>query len=190
MFCPKCGNCLNEDALYCNKCGNPIKSDVEKSENRKESINHEMTMTLEQQDFAKEKKGFSIKKLISTVAIVLGIIIIICACSGDGASKPNFENIYNKYCSALWAEYGGDGSYLSIDTNPYDYEDEGMYYIEAYYAVKNINTELGLPSSLIKEMEQTTWSMGKQIQTYKNVIVTWTYHPDMGLEVIYSLPSN
>ena len=52
-----------------------------------------------------------------------------------------------------------------------------------------MNTELGLPDSLSKDMGQTTWSMGKQQEEFEDagVKVTWTYHPDKGLEVTYKL---
>jgi hypothetical protein len=100
---------------------------------------------------------------------------------------PDFKDIYNKYCDSDWAYYGSDGSYLSVDTTPQDWDDHME--IEAYYALSNINKVLGLPDSLLEEMGQTTWSMGKQTETFESagVTVSWTYHPDKGLEVTYKL---
>ena len=56
-------------------------------------------------------------------------------------------------------------------------------------AIENMNKKIGLPDSLYNDMIQTTWSMGKQKETFENlgVEVTWTYHPDKGLEVTYKL---
>lgn len=105
-------------------------------------------------------------------------------------TKIDFKSIYNEYCVAKWASVGSDNSYLSIDDNPYDSDD---YYIDAAdAAIEKINRALGLPDSLYEEMLQTTWSMGKQSETYENVgvTVTWTYHPNKGLEVTYKLISN
>ena len=102
----------------------------------------------------------------------------------------DFKSIYNEYCVAKWASVGSDNSYLSIDDNPYDYED---YYIDAAdAAIEKINRALGLPDALYSDMLQTTWSMGKQKETYERigVEVTWTYHPDKGLEVTYKLINN
>ena len=104
--------------------------------------------------------------------------------------RIDFKSIYTQYCVEKWANVGRDNSYLSIDVNPDDEED---YYIDAAYAaIININRALGLPYSLYEEMRQTTWSMGKQNETYTDVGITvsWTYHPDKGLEVTYKNINN
>lgn len=100
---------------------------------------------------------------------------------------PDFKALYSKYCKATWASNGSDGSFLSIDTNPLDWDDSGLAYPEAYEAIENINKALGLPSSLIYDMGHTTASQGKQSETFNDagVTVTWSYHPDKGLEVVY-----
>lgn len=102
-------------------------------------------------------------------------------------SGPDFKSLYNKYCKSTWADYGSDGSYLSIDTNPYDWDDDGLAYPEAYYAIENVNNALGLPSSLLNEMSETTGADGKQSETFGDITVTWKYHPDKGLEVTYKV---
>lgn len=100
---------------------------------------------------------------------------------------PDFKALYSKYCKATWANNGSDGSFLSIDTNPLDWDDSGLAYPEAYEAIENINKALGLPSSLIYDMGHTTANQGKQSETFNDagVTVTWSYHPDKGLEVVY-----
>ena len=102
---------------------------------------------------------------------------------------PDLKALYYKYCTSTWASYGSDGSYLSIDTNPYDQDDNGLAYPAAYYAIQDINDALGLPSSLLNDMSETTASQGKQSETFASVGITvsWTYHPDKGLEVTYKL---
>lgn len=98
---------------------------------------------------------------------------------------PDFKALYNQYCESTWADYGSDGSYLSIDTNPYNEEDEPLAYPEAYNAIVDINEALGLPDSLLENMGHTSSADGKQTETYDEVTVTWKYHPDKGLEVTY-----
>ncbi len=100
---------------------------------------------------------------------------------------PDFNSLFKKYCKERWASVGDDGSFLSVDTNPFDIDDSGLAYPEAYYAIEKINDALGLPSSLSYDMEHTTASQGKQSETFNDIGVTvmWTYHPDRGLEVIY-----
>ncbi len=100
---------------------------------------------------------------------------------------PDFRSLYNKYCEPTWAEYGSDGSYLFIDTNPDDWDDDGLAYVDAYFAVENVNNALGLPDSLFKAMGETTGADGKQTEVFGNITVSWKYHPDKGLEVTYKL---
>lgn len=100
-------------------------------------------------------------------------------------SGPNFAALYDTYCNSTWADCGSDGSYLSIDTNPYDWDDDGLAYPDAYYAIETINNALDLPGSLLKDMSETTSLDGKQSETYGDITVTWKYHPDKGLEVTY-----
>ena len=102
---------------------------------------------------------------------------------------PDFQKLYNEIDSA--AKYGfsvaSDGSYLSADTNVYNLDDYFNYDIRD--AITDLHEKMGLPESLDEDMWNTSWSMGKQHETFENVGVTvsWTYHPDKGLEVTYKL---
>lgn len=98
---------------------------------------------------------------------------------------PDFQAMYNDYCTSTFASVASDGSYLSIDTNPTDKDDYFDY--EAYAAIMAINEAIGFPESVLNRMNQTRSMDG--IQSYSNdeVEVTWTYHPNKGMEVNYSL---
>lgn len=37
----------------------------------------------------------------------------------------------------------------------------------------------------MEKMNTTTWSQGRQMDSNDKYIVTYTYHPDKGLEVMY-----
>lgn len=100
-------------------------------------------------------------------------------------AKPNFIAIYKEYCDSTWASVSKDGSYLKIDTNPNNIDDYFDY--DAYKAVILVNDALGLPESLLEKMGSTRALDGTQVQRYENITVTWTYHPDNGLEVIYEV---
>ncbi|MBR2020237.1 MAG: Ig domain-containing protein [Clostridia bacterium] len=105
---------------------------------------------------------------------------------------PDFKKLYNEIDSDVqygW-ELGSDGSYLMADTNVYNLDDYSSSAI--WYSIKNMNKKLGLPDSLNNDMAQTSWSMGRQNQTFETagVTVTWTYHPDKGMEVTYKLINN
>lgn len=127
------------------------------------------------------------KKLVVSLSLIT-VVVTMVGCKGSGNKKgPDLKAMYNKYCKATWADYGSDGSYLYIDTNPDDVDDEGLAYPDAYYAIEDINKALGMPESLVKDMGRTTSKDGKQTETYGYVTVSWKYHPDTGLEVTYKV---
>lgn len=183
-YCEKCGKQIGEEK-FCPGCGNEIQTGhplVTAAEND-EATNNNCTISNE----PKEKKKFDILKLPKKVLILAGVVIVavvilIVSISNSG---PNFKKIYKTHCSLLWAEVGSDGSYLCIDTNPDDEDDNGLAYYEAYKAIENVNKELNLPDSLFADMGKTTSGDGKQSEEFDDVIVSWKYHPDNGLEVTY-----
>ena len=89
---------------------------------------------------------------------------------------------------STWAELGSDGSYLTLDTNPFNMESDAgraLYMMDVINAIEEIHKELNLPSSLIEDMKKTRALDGRQKETFDNVEVSWSYHPDKGLEIIY-----
>lgn len=90
-----------------------------------------------------------------------------------------------------------DGSYLKIDTNPEDDDTdvEDMTYSEyqeymavltdSNDAIKFVNGELGFSEALYEKMSNTNSLMGQQSEENKQYRVSWSYHPDNGLEVMY-----
>lgn len=108
-------------------------------------------------------------------------IVATCAITVKKAG-PNFKTIFDEYCNSSWASYGD--KYLSIDTNPKD-EDDYIEY-EAYLAIGNINEVLGVPNYVFEDMGKTTSMMGKQSYSGDDIEIKWSYHPNNGLEVMYS----
>ena len=101
--------------------------------------------------------------------------------------KPDysdFSTLYNTYLSSSYARLAADGSYLSIDTNPYDWDDYSSE--EAIVGLRNVVSALGLPDSLLQKMGSTRALDGRQTETYSNIEVSWSYHPDDGLEVLFT----
>ncbi len=93
------------------------------------------------------------------------------------------SSIYYDYCSATYATLASDGSYLKIDTNPYDWDD--YYDSKAMSAIGTAIAVLDLPESLISRMGSTNALSGIQTKEYDDYTVSWSYHPDNGLEVIF-----
>ena len=100
-------------------------------------------------------------------------------------AKPDFSSLYNKYCRSSWATLSSDASTLTVDTNPYDIDD--YYESAAWDAIEVLNREMGFSDSLLERMGGTRALDGTQTSDNKVVDVSWTYHPDKGLRVVYSL---
>ena len=84
------------------------------------------------------------------------------------------------------ASVAEDGSYMTIDNNPYNARGGSILFGEfGLENVKLTNKALGLPDWLYEEMGQTRALDGRQKEVFDNVTVTWSYHPDQGLEVLY-----
>ena len=178
--CSNCGATLVEGKAFCPNCGQKVGQTVDAGSR---SAANQFNSGRKRPTLKNKNNPLIIGIAIAAVVIV---IILIVALSG-GSKGPDFEKLYNQYCTSTWADVGSDGSYLTIDTNPYDNDDDGLAYPAAYTAIKEVNTALGLPESLIDEMGRTTGADGKQTETFEEqgVTVSWRYHPDRGLEVTY-----
>ena len=133
---------------------------------------------------AKKKKTLAIiVAVLALVAIVVGVVVVNAKPKG-----PDFQALYDEYCSSPWAKVASDGSYLAIDTNPSDRKaDSNIYILEADQAIKDINKALGFDESLHERMGRTNAMAGMQSEAGNGVRVSWDYHPNNGLEVTYSI---
>ena len=101
-------------------------------------------------------------------------------------SDPDLKLLYDLFDDNLGVSVATDGSYLSIDTNPFNIKGGSIFYKDlGLHRVQMTNTALGLPDWLYEEMCNTRALDGKQKETFEKVTVTWTYAPSQGLEVIY-----
>ena len=98
---------------------------------------------------------------------------------------PDLKELYNSFCSSYFAQVADDGSYLLIDTNPLDVDDYSDE--DALLAILLVNNELELPESVISKMSRTRALDGTQSHETDDLEISWTYHPNNGLEVLYSL---
>ncbi len=102
--------------------------------------------------------------------------------------KNMLDNAFIKCCMAdiNFATLSLDRSSLVIDTNPEDkvwnnYEDKALE------AIVLTNDFLNLPASVTEKMSSTRALDGMQSQNCGDFTVSWTYHPDNGLKVIYEV---
>lgn len=125
-------------------------------------------------------------KILFVLTILVLCIVAVVACD----SKNPIEKAYKELKESSSAvdvmkcvKKGDDGTYVSIDTNPYDIDD---YFNEDYLAmIEMFNELLELPDYVYEQMIQTTAADGIQTENFDKITVKWKYHPDNGLEVTY-----
>lgn len=133
------------------------------------------------------------------LAAAFSLVLCLSACAGPGGgsepepAKLTFLDMYEKYGTESWCPIGSDGSFMRVDTNPSDKDDESYYYIldpsfaAAMEFIQQTNTDLGFSAALWQKMKETTALQGRQQDENDLYKVSWTYHPDKGLEVMYEL---
>ena len=130
------------------------------------------------------KKKLAIIAAAATAVIAIAFILFI---------PSKFERVQNE-CVQIAGTVSGSGDYFMIDTLPDVYEnmDETVKALllpgaqeNALEAIKYANEELGFNGSVYSQMMNTTALMGRQYAENDKYRVSWTYHPDYGLEVTY-----
>lgn len=135
------------------------------------------------------KRKLSKKALIGIAAAVVAVIALAVALS----VPSEFEQVKDE-CVQIAGRITGSGDYFEIDTYPDEYEnmDEEIVALllpstqeDALEAIKYANEALGFNGSVYSQMMKTTALMGRQSAETDKYKVSWSYHPDNGLEVTY-----
>lgn len=129
------------------------------------------------------KKELKTAAWIGGAFIAVIIVFAISVFNSDVKFSEEFSYYTSRYSDSNWLEIADDNSYMKIDTNPLDLKNETEY--NATFAIKSINKELGFPDSLYEKMKETRAMDGRQVEENRKIKVSWTYHPDEGLEVMY-----
>lgn len=140
-------------------------------------------------DVAPEKPKFTKKKL----AIFGGVAAVIIAVAIIMFIPSKFDQVKSE-CVQIAGCVTGSGDYFMIDTYPDEYENLDATRValwapstqeNALEAIKYANEALGFNGSVYSQMLNTTALMGRQTAENDKYRVSWTYHPDDGLEVTY-----
>lgn len=88
------------------------------------------------------------------------------------------------------AKVSNDGKSITV-TRPYRSEGDDDFIIGINNEIvsiytENLNRELGLPDSLNDMFDHTRAIDGTQVEDYGWVKVSWSYHPNSGITVIYA----
>ena len=183
-ICSKCGAELQEGQDFCHKCGQ--KADLQNNTGVNSAISQ--FNSSDTKDISKKNKTPIIIGIIAGVAVLTVILIVVLIVGG----KKDFNKMYGDLASNSWCTIASDGSYMKLDTNPDDKKRDDI--TRSYYQttckpaindIERINKELGFSDALMEKMNTTTALQGKQTDSNDKYIVSWTYHPDHGLEVMY-----
>lgn len=127
------------------------------------------------------------------LAIIAAGVIAVIAIALIFFVPSKFDKVRSE-CVQIAGMVTGSGDYFIIDTLPdeYDNMDETVKALllpnvqkKALEAIKYANEELGFNGSVYSQMMNTTALMGRQSAETEKYKVSWTYHPDDGLEVTY-----
>lgn len=134
-------------------------------------------------------KKLTKKKLIIGASCLIAIIAIAFIIF----YPSKFERVKDE-CVQLAGMISGGKDYFTIDTFPDVYENMDEWLVAmlkddaqegALEAIRYANRELGFNGSVYNDMLKTTALMGRQHEENDKYEVSWTYHPDDGLEVTY-----
>lgn len=171
--CDKCGVELMDGQEFCGKCGTKV--DGTQLIDSPSYINQFNNNVVNQQN---KKKNNPI--IAACAGVVIVAVVLYFTKFGVGMDfNKEFTNIANE----TWCEIASDGSYMSIDTNPLDIDD--YYEADAVDAIEKINKKLGFSDSVYQKMMQTRSLDGRVSEENDKYGISWTYHPDNGMEVMY-----
>lgn len=197
MFCKECGKEIEEKSKFCNFCGakcvEEIVEDVKvkeaegNTENKKKI--EEILNQLNNEGTSGEKViDKNNKKRILPIMVFAFILLVIIVILVNVNSGVNLKKVYKEATKSM-PDYGvfskcaDDGSYIRIDTNPSD-EDEYVNY-SAMTLIQEVNEILEVPESVEVRIGQTRSMDGIQRYDAEEFTMSWTYHPDNGLEILY-----
>ena len=137
------------------------------------------------------KNKFTKKKKVTLLAIVAAIAIIAVLL----LIPSKFERVKSK-CVDIAGMVSGSGDYFTIDTYPSEAYGKDLDPTlkalllqgkdeSALEAIRYANEALGFNGSVYSKMLETSALMGRQSAETDKYEVSWTYHPDDGLEVTY-----
>jgi len=122
------------------------------------------------------------------------IVFSLSACAAT-SKTPDFKKVYNEILSAdelsdKCVALSKDSKSLVVDTNPNNDKNQSRgEAVQNMRVLLKVNELLGLPDALIDKIGSTRELDGQQVNIYGEITITWSYHPDYGLKVIYEKKS-
>jgi len=127
--------------------------------------------------------------------VVIAVIIVVTIVNGSVLGRVRSKAMSKYPLANGTAGWVVSNDFIKVDTNPDNINPNDMTQIQyrsfepiqndSLGAIKFINAELGFSAALYDKMMETTALMGRQTEENTKYRVSWTYHPDRGLEVMY-----
>ncbi len=189
--CDNCGSLVRADQVFCPRCGkrivnNPTRRDVSPSKTvSTEEVDASVNSAVSKfSDALEQSRKKNRKRLFFTGAATL-LLVIAVLIAIKATDKKDFSGMFSDLEKNSWCTITDNGMTMKIDTNPDDKPDEKESM--AYSQIKDINKKLGFTENIYRNMGSTRAADGERYATFRNFKVTWKYHPDSGLEVVYTM---
>lgn len=166
-FCKYCGCAVEQDMLFCPDCGKSL---------------GKAPAVVPMKRTASRKWGIA---LLCALLIAAAVMLLPEREPKKTVFQKAFEAAGGRKLCGEWVTVFEDGSGMKIDTNPADKDD--FYDSDAMDTIEKIHEQLELPDSLLEKMLTTRALDGRQSKTTKGIEISWTYHPNQGLEILYEL---
>lgn len=92
MFCPKCGNEINESDIFCSKCGHQINKESTKGDSNEELITNVETERTPQIQTSPTNNNNTWWGCLGCLGVIVLFILLISSCSlsSDSDSDPSY----------------------------------------------------------------------------------------------------
>lgn len=116
--------------------------------------------------------------MIKKTIAVAGTVLLMVSLSGCAGQSDTFQKAYETCLTPTGVTVSDGGK--SIIINGMGEESYGATVYDTACILSAINT----PSYILSNMETTNSLMGRQSDTFDGIDVSWSYHPDNGLDVV------
>jgi hypothetical protein len=116
------------------------------------------------------------KKLI-TAGAVIALALSLTGCSG---SYTGFQDAVDTCSASNGVLVSDNGATLSVDMMG-----EEDYVGAGYGDVICLVNAVGTPGYIVSSIEATRALDGRQHDEFDGIEVSWSYHPDSGLDIVY-----
>jgi len=120
------------------------------------------------------------------------ILLILSFCfliftTGCGGNSVTLSDVHSNLdiSDRVWADLSDDGSFIEVTVTWNCPPDDEDILCNRSNAVNSILEELGFGQNVRQRMNSTRALDGRQFAENENFQVSWTFHPDDGLQVLF-----